>query len=96
MIRSFGDKTTKDIYDGINSRYARKLPTSLYAKIRRLLDQINSAPSVDVLKMPPGNRLEKLRGDLKGFWSLRITDQWRILFKWEGNDADEVKIADYH
>ncbi len=96
MIRSLAGKTTKDIFDGIDSRHARKLPKELHNKARRLLDQINAAPALKVLKTPPGNRLEKLHGALKGFRSLRINDQWRIVFRWEGNDAYNVKITDYH
>lgn len=96
MLRSFANKTTEDIYHGANSRYARKLPVSLHAKARRLLDQINAAPTLDFLRSPPGNRLEKLSGDLKTFWSLRINDQWRIIFHWEGEDALDVAIVDYH
>ena len=90
------DKATLGIYDGVNSRYARKLPRESHGKARRLLDQINAASSLEVLRIPPSNRLEKLHGDLAGFWSLRINDQWRIIFRWEGNDAQDVKITDYH
>jgi proteic killer suppression protein len=96
MIKSFGDKTTQDIYDGINSRFSRKLPKKLHAKVQRLLDQINSAPSLEVLRVPPGNRLEKLSGDLKGLWSLRINEQWRIFFRWKHNHVFDVRIVDYH
>ncbi len=96
MIRSIADKLTQDVYDATNSRYSRKLPRGLHAKARRLLDQINASPSLDFLRCPPGNRLEKLRGDLESYWSLRINDQWRITFLWEGNDAHEVRILDYH
>ncbi|MEE8484412.1 MAG: type II toxin-antitoxin system RelE/ParE family toxin [Nitrospinota bacterium] len=96
MIKSFADKASRDIYDGVNSRYARKIPNVLHPKIRRLFDQINAAPSVEFLRIPPGNRLEKLRGDLKRFWSLRINDQWRMIFEWKDNNAFKVKIADYH
>jgi proteic killer suppression protein len=85
-----------DIYDGINSRHARKLPLKLHAKARRLLDQINAAATHDILRHPPGNHLEKLRGDRTEFWSIRINDQWRIVFRWEGADALDVEIVDYH
>lgn len=74
MIRSVADRATQDIYDGVNSRYARKLPRELHAKARRLLDQINAAPTLEFLRIPPGNRLEKLRGDEAGRWSVRIND----------------------
>lgn len=96
MLRSIADKTTQDVYDGVNSRHARKLPGELHGKARRLLDQINAAPTLDFLRVPPSNRLEKLRGDLAGYWSLRINDQWRIIFRWEDRDALDVEITDYH
>jgi proteic killer suppression protein len=96
VLTSFADKTTQDIYDGINSRQARKLPSELHDKARRLLDQINAAPTLDVLRIPPSNRLEKLKGDRAGFWSLRINDQWRIIFCWQGQDALDVQVIDYH
>ncbi len=96
MIRSIADKATQDIYDGVNSRYARKLPRELHGKARRLLDQINAAPSREFLRTPPSNRLEKLRGKLAAYWSLRINDQWRIIFRWEGTGALDVEITDYH
>lgn len=96
MLRTIADKTTQDVYDGVNSRYARKLPKELHGKARRLLDQINTAPSVEFLRIPPSNRLEKLKGDLAGYWSLRINDQWRVIFHWEVSDAFDVEIMDYH
>ena len=96
MLRTIADKTTQDVYDGVNSRYARKVSKELHGKARRLLDQLNAAPSIEFLRIPPSNRLEKLKGDLAGYWSLRINDQWRIIFRWEGNDAHDVQIVDYH
>ena len=96
MIRNIADKTTQDIYDGISSRQARKVPVELHDKARRLLDQMNAAPTLDFLRIPPSNRLEKLRGNLAGYWSIRINSQWRIIFRWEGNDALDVAIIDYH
>lgn len=96
MIRSIKGKTTQDIYDGINSRQARRIPRKIHDKATRLLDQIDAAPSLDFLRVPPSNRLEKLRGDLAGYWSLRINDQWRIIFRWENKDALDVEITDYH
>jgi toxin HigB-1 len=96
MIRNVASKAAQDIYDGVNSRHARKLPRELHAKIQRLLDQLNAAVAVETLKAPPGNRLEKLKGDWEGFWSLRINDQWRIVFRWEDGDALDVDIVDYH
>lgn len=96
VIQTIADRLTQDVYDGINSRYSRKLPRNLHAKARRLLDLINAAPSLDVLRSPPSNNLEKLRGNWEPFWSLRINDQWRIIFLWEDGDASEVRIIDYH
>lgn len=86
---------TQDVYDGNTSRHARKLPAEFHSKARRRLDQINAATRIETLGLPPGNRLEKLRGDLAGYWSMRINDQWRIVFRWEGVDAVDVKIVDY-
>ncbi len=87
---------TQDVFDGVNSRHARKLPREIHAKARRLLDQVNSAPTLDFLRVPPSNRLEKLQGDLAGYWSLRINQQWRIVFRWKEHDALDVEIVDYH
>jgi len=96
MIKEFADKGTADIYHGTESRHARKIPIELHSKARRLLDQLNAAPSLAFLRIPPGNRLEKLSGDLKGFRSVRKNDQWRIVFRWIDDDAYDVKITDYH
>ncbi len=97
VIRAFADKLTKDVYDATNSRYSRKLPRQLHAEAQRLLDQINTAPSLGFLRTPPSNRLEKLQGDLASHWSLRINDQWRIIFLWnDDGNAEGVKITDYH
>jgi len=96
MIVNLVGKMSTDIYDGINSRQARKLPTELHDKARRLLDQVNAAPRLEFLRIPPSNRLEKLRGNLAKYWSLRINDQWRIIFRWDNNDALDVEIIDYH
>lgn len=96
MIQSFGNKIAEDIYHGDKSRNARKLPAVLHGKARRLLDQLNAAPSLNFMRIPPGNRLEKLAGDLESFWSIRINDQWRVIFRWEDEDALDVSIIDYH
>ena len=96
MILNLTGKTTQAIYDGINSRHSRIVPVELHAKARRLLDQIDAAPDIAFLRIPPGNRLEKLRGDLSRFCSIRINDQWRIIFRWVGKDALDVEIIDYH
>jgi proteic killer suppression protein len=96
VIRSVTDKTTQDIFDGLASKPSRRLPTELHAKARRLLDLINTAGRLEDLKIPPGNRLEALKGNYKGFHSIRINDQWRIVFRWVNGDAEDVEILDYH
>ena len=96
MIRNIIGKTTRDIYDGIDNRYSRTVPRELHNKARRLLDKINASPRVELLRVPPGNHLEKLRGNLAGFWSIRINDQWRIIFRWQDDIAIDVQIIDYH
>lgn len=96
MIVSFASQVTQDIYNGLNTKRARRVSSNLHAKIRRVLDQLNAALSVDVMRAPPGNCLEKLEGKLKGFWSVRVNDQWRIIFRWEKENAYDVEVIDYH
>ncbi len=96
MIESIKGKTTQNIFDGINSKAARRVPNELHERARDLLDAINAIHRVDDLKSPPSNRLHKLKGDLKEFWSVSINSQWRIIFKWDGSNASEVEITDYH
>ena len=96
MIRNFASKCAQDVFDGVNSRYSRKLPIHLHKKAERLLDQLNAITKVKTLRIPPSNNLEKLEGNLKEFWSLRINQQWRIIFKWEDDEVKEVDIVDYH
>ena len=96
MIIGFNSKTAQDIYDGQNSRYARKLPIPLHEKAQRLLDQLNAATRIETLNIPPGNALEALKGDLKGYWSVRINKQWRIIFQFKESNAYNVDIVDYH
>jgi len=93
MIKSFGDKETERIWKG---EYAKKLPANIQAIARRKLRMINNAYDTNDLRIPPGNRLEKLKGDLKDYWSIGINNQWRIIFRWIGNDAFKVQIIDYH
>lgn len=96
MIKSIKDRTTQDIYDGINSKAARGLPKELHRKAQRMLDYLNSAAKLGDLMVPPGNRLEALKRDLKGCYSVRINDQWRIVFRWVEGNAEDVHIKDYH
>ncbi|MCB0368432.1 MAG: type II toxin-antitoxin system RelE/ParE family toxin [Bdellovibrionales bacterium] len=96
MICSFGNKTARDLFHGESSRYARKLPNELHAIAVRKLDQLNTASKLVDLRIPPSNRLEPLKGELKGFYSIRINDQWRVVFKWSAAGPEEVQIMDYH
>lgn len=93
MIKSFGDKESKKIWDGIQSK---KLPNEIQDVARRKLRMINNAQDINDLRIPPANRLEKLKSDLNEYYSIRINNQWRIIFKWISNDAYEIKIVDYH
>ena len=93
MIKDFGDNETEKIWNGIRSR---KLPNEIQNVARRKLRMLNNAQDIIDLKIPPANRLEKLKGDLIEFHSIRINNQWRIIFKWKNNDAYKVKIVDYH
>lgn len=96
MIKTFGDRATSDLFHGISSRYARKLPVQIHELALYKLDILNTAQVLDDLRSPPGNRLEPLRGGLKGFYSIRINSQWRIIFCWAGSSVTDVKIVDYH
>ena len=96
MIASIKGKTTQDIFDGVNSKAARKVPKSLHERAADLLDALNAISDPSDLKTPPSNRLHKLKNDLKDYWSVSINDQWRIIFKWDGTNAHEVQIVDYH
>ena len=96
MIASFGDRVTSDLYNGISSSRVRRLPSEILDTALLKLDVLNAAQSLKDLRSPPGNRLELLKGDLQGFHSIRITRQWRIIFRWQASNAHDVKIVDYH
>lgn len=97
VINSFYNKGTEDIFDGADTRAARKTcPQSLWSIARRKLDQINRVRLVQELLIPPGNRLEHLRGNRQGQYSIRINNQYRICFTWETHNAENVEITDYH
>ena len=93
MIQSFGSKETEKIWNGIR---VKKMPLEIQSVGRRKLRMLNNSQDVKDLKIPPSNRLEKLSGDLKGFYSIRINKQWRIIFTWNNGNANDVEIADYH
>lgn len=93
MIRSFGDKQTELIFQGERSR---TLPPDIQSRANMKLFRIDQATQLEQLTLPPSNRLEALAGNLKSFWSIRINQQWRIVFRWDAGDAFDVKITDYH
>jgi proteic killer suppression protein len=93
MIKSFGDNESEKIWKGIRSK---KLPNEIQDVARRKLRMINNASDLNDLRIPPANRLEKLKGDLQAYFSIRINNQWRIIFKWMNNDAYDITIVDYH
>jgi len=95
VISSFHDAETKGIWDGSFSKRI-KLPTNLHNLARRKLRMISAATIVETLKLPPGNQLEKLTGNRKGQYSIRINSQCRICFNWSNGNASEVEICDYH
>jgi proteic killer suppression protein len=96
MIRSFGDSATEDLYHGRQSSRVRRFPQTILPAALRKLDMINAARELIDLRVPPGNRLEALKGDKEGFYCVRINDQWRIIFRWENGGASDVSIVDYH
>jgi proteic killer suppression protein len=93
MIISFKDKETEKIWNG---KVSSKLPFEIQQTARRKLRMINNSQNINDLRIPPANRLEKLRGELKNKYSIRINDQWRIVFIWDDNNSLEVEIIDYH
>jgi proteic killer suppression protein len=93
LIISFASKQTELIWNG---HVSRKFPSTIQQTARRKLVHIHAAISINDLRVPPGNRLELLKGRLNGKHSIRINDQWRIVFKWQGGNAFEVEITDYH
>jgi toxin HigB-1 len=96
VIATFGDRATEDLYHGRKSKAARKVPADILSVALRKLDMINAAEDLQDLASPPDNRLELLRGYLKGHHSIRINDQWRIVFRWKTGEAHSVRIVDYH
>jgi len=96
MITSFGNKATADLFHGKSSRYVRSLPNQIHEIAIQKLDVLNAAQNLEDLRSPPGNRLEPLRGELRGYHSIRINSQWRIVFRWETSSANDVQIVDYH
>ena len=85
-----------DTYHGVRSARVRRFPRDVVASALRKLDMVNSARQLSDLRSPPGNRLEALRGDLAGSHSIRVNDQWRVVFRWAEGQAHDVRVSDYH
>ena len=93
MIKSFADRDTERLF---GRRSVRRLPADLHRTMLRKLVAVDAAEAIDDLRVPPGNRLEKLKGDRAGQYSIRVNGQWRICFRWKDGDASDVEIVDYH
>jgi toxin HigB-1 len=93
MIVSFGDKTTQKIWDG---EWVKGFSTDIQETARRKLRMLNNSFDIKDLMIPPSNRLEKLKGNRKDFYSIRVNDQWRLIFRWENGNAFNVELIDYH
>jgi len=93
MIFSFGNTETEKVWNGVR---IKKLPMEIQSIGRRKLRKLNNSINLTDLRVPPSNRLEKMSGKLKDFYSIRINEQWRILYKWQSGNASEVKIIEYH
>lgn len=96
MIESFGNRLAEDLFDDKRSNVVRRFPTELVRAARRKLLYLHDAAELQDLRVPPGNRLEVLKGELSGFYSIRINDQWRVVFRWKDGNAYDVQILDYH
>jgi proteic killer suppression protein len=97
MIRTFRDAATEDLFYGRRTKAAQKvLPQSLWRQGAKKLDALDSAESLDDLRIPPGNRLEGLKGDRKGQHSIRVNDRYRICFRWTKDGPEDVEVVDYH
>jgi len=96
MIASFGDKASENLYHGTETARVRGIPRQIWRVACRKLDMIEYAEALADLRVPPGNRLEALKGDMAGYHSIRINDQWRIVFRWQDGVARSVSVVDYH
>ncbi len=96
MIVSFGDRTTEDIFHGYDTKAARRISRELRPRVQAKLDLLNASTTLEDLRGPPSNRLEKLRAEWSGFYSLRVNDQYRIVFRFMSGNAIDVRCIDYH
>ncbi len=96
VIRSFADETTRDLFGNVNTKAARRIPNTTWRAAQRKLKQLDLVVTLDDLKIPPGNDLHALKADQAGRHAIRVNDQYRITFRWEGHDAFDVRCEDYH
>ena len=96
MIVSFGDTGTEAVFHGTPVKLVRRFPADVVSRAVRKLDYLNGASDLTDLQVPPGNRLEPLKGDLNGYHSIRVNERYRIIFRWQGSDAHDVRLVDYH
>jgi len=96
VIRNFGDEATDDLFHGVSSKASRRLPQTLWKVAQRKLDMLNAAHALRDLLAPPANRLEALKGNWKGYHSIRVNDQYRVVFRWHEGNGQDVQIIDYH
>ncbi len=96
MIESFADAALEHLYYAGPSRATRRIPADLHRAINRRLAYLHDAVDINDLRVPPANHLEALKGDLAGWHSMRVNDQWRIAFRWNNGAAHDVKLVDYH
>jgi len=96
MILSFGNKVTDELYNGLDSKGVRRLPSDVKQKTLNKLDVLNGAHDLLDLRSPPGTRLEALKGGHSGCYSIRVNDQWRIIFRWKDGNAYEIQLTDHH
>jgi toxin HigB-1 len=96
VITSFGDRATEDLFHGRRSARVWRFPPQVSAAAVVKLDQLNAAASLQDLRSPPGNRLKALAGEKRGWYSIRVNDQWRLVFRWSDCDVSDVRLTDYH
>jgi proteic killer suppression protein len=96
VIESFGNRLAEDLFFDRRSRATKSFPPDLLRVARRKLLYLHDAAELGDLRVPPGNRLEALKGRLSGFHSIRVNDQWRVVFRWQSGQALDVSVVDYH
>jgi proteic killer suppression protein len=96
VILSFGNKVTDEFFNGLETKSVRRLPAGTIQKTLNQLDVLNGAHDLLDLRSSPGNRMEPSKGDLSGYYSIRVNDRWRIVLRWKDGNADEVQLTEYH